>query len=403
MNLRENWAQPVLAMQIFFLLRFFWQSELQRVVEKSCGAAGRHDQEEKNPVRINLAHTTSFKTTQLLFATTTLASLLVWQFTPFVLTLQGAAVYFVYICRGISFETFAKLLNLYFLAYASAIVLFSGSELILSSLFLSQLLAFRVVVWVFRDDGSRSKNKANYYTTSTPPTAGEDRSSSTSCADYVTKFRFRFFQFFKEGLLAVFVFCVLRFFISKSFTGDAHILEIFCAKAEYEAWPCPATRTFNARLYLVMGVFHKVAQDVVDFFHTTYTVQLCLAGATLLLLQNLWHFFVDPVLRVLLFFKKNKSGTMWNHEEDTKFVASSSSSPAGGHGCTKTGGAEISSGSEYEEEEGWSNELQHLQTVDHTKYTALLQMSPSVKVLARNLRRDLFTTNAYGPGIHMRN
>eukprot|EP00392_Amoebophrya_sp_AT5.2_P006058 g6068.t1 len=421
-NLRENWAQPLLSFQVLFLLRFLWQRNCVEVCEArlrgghrggakparpSVGAKGAEGEsdanrnmlpppsddeesagramkddghlisaEEEHETRITFstATTTSMGATRCFFAAFTAVFLVSWQFAPFLLTLQGAAVFLVYLCRGMSKDTFADLVKLYFVGFCAAFLLLGFNELMASSLFLSQLTAFQAVltlsgqpssqpwrkndagcgtsvakgitgargkptviseeeasspsgseeVLVERADGkfgrlsksrSRTMNKAagcggldsdttqgagermqsrdqNVVSTTKPPAAPE----LLPRLHYSLPRRSLYHLFrhplssalpsFLEGVLAVLIFCLLRFLLSRLFDGDEHVLEIFCAKAEFSRYPCRKEQTFNARLYLVMGAFNKVDQDVLDYFEATYLIRFCWLGVALVAAMN---------------------------------------------------------------------------------------------------------------------
>ncbi|CAD7952917.1 unnamed protein product [Amoebophrya sp. A25] len=107
-----------------------------------------------------------------------------------------------------------------------------------------------------------------------------------------------------EGLASVVIFLFLRSLFPRS--GDAHVLEIFCAKLEENGdgagraasslralLPCPKERTFNARLYLIMGVFNQVSSDVLQFYSESGLTGFASIAAFCLLVANIWRMGLD--------------------------------------------------------------------------------------------------------------
>ena len=173
----------------------------------------------------------------------TFAFIVSWQFSPFLLLLQATALYFVNIVLGFDCirPVFVDILNAYILAMGLAVAVHFGSPYLLTSPFFFQLVALKTATSMFGCHG-RS------YTW-----------SSWIC---------RRAAHVMEGLVAVVVFLLVRKVLAPFATADTHVYEILCTKVAAindvlpTSWHLPASRlpscaepSFNANLYLIMGVF----------------------------------------------------------------------------------------------------------------------------------------------------
>ena len=173
----------------------------------------------------------------------TFAFIVSWQFSPFLLLLQATALYFVNIVLGFDSirPVFVDILNAYILAMGLAVAVHFGSPYLLTSPFFFQLVALKTATSMFGCHG-RS------YTW-----------SSWIC---------RRAAHVMEGLVAVVVFLLVRKVLAPFATADTHVYEILCTKVAAindvlpTSWHLPASRlpscaepSFNANLYLIMGVF----------------------------------------------------------------------------------------------------------------------------------------------------
>jgi len=245
MNLRENWSLPFLALQVWMLIRLMWQLPVYETMMK---------------VTITNQNT-ELKVSQFIFVISLFLTVLFWQFSPFILVLQGAALFLVYllsifsssISAAITRNTFARIIDLSIIGYGSALILLGGNELMLASPYSLFLVSVRCILYVGKFTRSKDRNKV-----------------------------VKSLILLLEGSASLMIFGFLKYLISlfTSDSADGHILEILCARVEPKATEtgvystiyrsfCPEERTFNARLYLVMGVFHAIDESTVNVFKAT--------------------------------------------------------------------------------------------------------------------------------------
>eukprot|EP00438_Fugacium_kawagutii_P027397 Skav208444 [mRNA] locus=scaffold1952:206563:244376:- [translate_table: standard] len=174
----------------------------------------------------------------------TFAFIVSWQFSPFLLLLQATALYFVNIVLGFDSvrEVFVDILNAYIIAMVLAVAVHFGSPYLLTSPFFFQLVALKTATSLFWCHRPRPHTWSSWICR---------RSAHVM-----------------EGLVAVLVFLLVRKLLAPFATADTHVYEILCTKvaAINDVLPAslhlPASKlpscaepSFNANLYLIMGVF----------------------------------------------------------------------------------------------------------------------------------------------------
>ena len=210
----------------------------------------------------------------------TFAFIVSWQFSPFLLLLQATALYFVCIVAG--FESirpaFVDILNIYSMSLALAVGVHFGSPYLLTSPFFFQLLALKAstcicccrariqngwLAWV----GRRLAHVA-------------------------------------EGLIAVIVFLLVRKALAPFATADTHVYEILCTKVSAindmlpqrlqlsaNQLPDCAEPSFNANLYLIMGVFKLLEWSSAEIYIKTTAAPAAAGGCMLIMIRCISHWF----------------------------------------------------------------------------------------------------------------
>lgn len=248
LNLREQYGVPLLWMQTLLL----WY--ILHGMEYSSGAAS------KLPVGSHRR-----RLLWLGFATCTFLFIIVWQFSPFLLLLQLTALYFVYlVCgyRGLR-PAMVGVLNTYLCCMAVAVVVHFGSPYLLTSPFLYQLIAIKVATCLC----------ARQCLSHLPP---------LQCCGTIGDWIRRRVVDVVEGLVSLGVFFVVMKAAAPFATADTHIYEILCTKSKdinnafperlqlrEERLPECADPSFNARLYLVMGVFKTIEEESLNTYKIT--------------------------------------------------------------------------------------------------------------------------------------
>lgn len=240
LNLREQYGIPLLWLQTLCLWHLLRGFDYAR-----SGGDGRR---------------------QLLWASfgiCTFLFLLVWQFSPFLLLLQLTALYFVYLVLG--YRALRPLLvgvvNTHLVCVGLAFLCFFCSPYLLTSPFLYQLVALKVALSVF------SRRCASH-----------GPASRRSCGG-PWLWLWRRLVDIAEGLVALVVFAAVMKALAPFATADTHVYEILCTKAKDvnellpsrlrlppERLPECAEPSFNARLYLIMGVFKTLEKDSLDTY-----------------------------------------------------------------------------------------------------------------------------------------
>merc|ERR1740117_2311207 len=187
------------------------------------------------------------------FTVSTFLFILSWQFSPFMLLLQAAALYFVYlVCgyRGIR-HVVVGIINVYIGCIAAAFVMHFGSPYLITSPFLYELAGLKLAsLLISRKCASVSSSGGGFF-------------------GGVAAWFWRRIIDVSEGLLALAVFAAVMKAMAPFATADTHVYEILCTKSkDVNSWlptklqlpnsrlPECAEPSFNARLYLIMGVFN---------------------------------------------------------------------------------------------------------------------------------------------------
>lgn len=237
-NLREMWALPILWIQILCLWRLLSPPSRRR------------------------------KMLWISFIASTFVFVVFWQFAPFLLLLQATALYFVYLVCG--YESLRPILNsvlnVYLSVLAAALFIHFGSRYLLTSPFVSQVLALKLALLC----------------------------PAPSSAKSVLGRTVRRLLYWREGVIAVLLFGLFQKLIAPIADADTHIFEILCTKVKVANDSMPAmlrlaehrlpsctTPSFNARLYLVMGVFNVLEADTVATYKLSTALYAC--GLTLVL------------------------------------------------------------------------------------------------------------------------
>ena len=201
----------------------------------------------------------------------TFAFIVSWQFSPFLLLLQATALYFVCIVGGYESirPTLVEILNIYSLSMALAVGVHFGSPYLLTSPFFFQLVALKV------------------------------STSICCCRSRVHRgwlaWMGRRLAHVAEGLIAIVVFLLVRKALAPFATADTHVYEILCTKVSAindmlpqrmqlsaSQLPACAEPSFNANLYLIMGVFKLLEWSSAEIYIKT-TAAPAAAGALLLI------------------------------------------------------------------------------------------------------------------------
>ena len=203
---------------------------------------------------------------------TTFAFIVSWQFSPFLLLLQATALYFV--CIVLGFEsvrpTLVEILNVYSLSLALAVCAHFGSPYLLTSPFFFQLVALKA------------------------------STSICCCRTHAHRgwlsWTARRLAHVVEGLIAVLVFLLVRKALAPFATADTHVYEILCTKVSTindmlpkrlqlsaSQLPACAEPSFNANLYLIMGVFKILEWSSAEVYIKT-TAAPAAAGAMVLII-----------------------------------------------------------------------------------------------------------------------
>ena len=230
-NLRELWGMPLLWMQTLCL---WWLLQ---------GGSGSR--------RLWAA-----------FGALTFVFIVVWQFSPFLLLLQATALYFVYLVCGYRHlrPVVVRVVDVYLAAMALAVLVHFGSPYLMTSPFLFQLLALRVALTAF--------------CWRAPPPADQ------GAARALTSWLMGRLLDVAEGLVAIAVFLAIRKAAEPFATADTHVYEILCTKVATfndmlptsvrlpeHRLPACAEPSFNARLYLIMGVFNIIERASLQIYY----------------------------------------------------------------------------------------------------------------------------------------
>ncbi len=135
-----------------------------------------------------------------------------------------------------------------------------------------------------RDEQTNTKNRKS------SPKPSQQPAPATRTTLVPAFHRRRIAYFFLEGCGAVALFVFFRVLCSFFFSADGHIVEILCAKLKWSQYPCPEQQSFNARLYLTMGVFGFISQDTLDFYWDTRATQFCVSAVLCCAFGNLAWF-----------------------------------------------------------------------------------------------------------------
>eukprot|EP00928_Gymnodinium_smaydae_P068245 TRINITY_DN5131_c0_g6_i1.p1 TRINITY_DN5131_c0_g6~~TRINITY_DN5131_c0_g6_i1.p1 ORF type:complete len:1044 (-),score=95.90 TRINITY_DN5131_c0_g6_i1:35-3166(-) len=252
-NLREVWGIPVLWMQTYCLLRILMRS----------GGRCRGD----CPILWSC------------FGCLTFVFIILWQFSPFLLLLQATALYFIYLVCGFSELRYvvSHAVNVYIVAMVLAIVVHFGSPYLATSPFLFQLAGLRVAISLrscfgVPFSGGRSSGRCAWL--------------SSRIADVC------------EGIVAVVVFLAVRKAAEPFATADTHVYEILCTKVAtvndmlplamrlpVKHLPTCTEPSFNARLYLIMGVFNVIESASLNLYRDSSASGAAILASVLVVLR----------------------------------------------------------------------------------------------------------------------
>ena len=249
-DLRELWGIPLLWLQSYLI----W-----RVLLASC----------KTRVHLGL---------RAALMLTTFAFIVSWQFSPFLLLLQATALYFVCIVAGFDSirPALVDILNTYGLSLALAVCVHFGSPYLLTSPFFFQLVALKL------------------------------STSICCCGARMQRGWFawmsRRLAHVAEGLIAVIVFVLVRKALAPFATADTHVYEILCTKVSAindmlprrmqlsaNQLPACAEPSFNANLYLIMGVFKLLEWSSAEIYIKTTAAPAAAGGCLLILVRCVSH------------------------------------------------------------------------------------------------------------------
>jgi len=248
LNLRESWAMPFLIMQTLCLFRL---------------------------LRVHSGSGEARKLLWFAFFTTTFLFLVLWQFSPFLLLLQSSSLYFVYLVCGYRSlrPTVVGVINVYLVATTCAIIVHFGSPYLLTSPFLAEIIGLKIATLLCSRECKSQQ----------PP-------SSSVLGTIFTWVKRRMIDV-GEGLLAVACFGLVMKAMAPFSTADTHIYEIFCTKIPHlnnmlpvsfrfpaSYLPECAEPSFNAQLYLIMGVFNFLDASSFEVYRKT-TASPCAAVA----------------------------------------------------------------------------------------------------------------------------
>jgi len=184
--------------------------------------------------------------------------LLMWQFGSYILILQASAIFLVYLMgyHAGGKDRFKKIIDYYIGGTLLTIAFLFGNWLLVTNIFLSMLISIRVIL--------------------TLPLGNRPAGQIWRCLI--------------QGGCSVVLFCIIRILIKPYANADTHIFEIICARVDFltqhTSW-CPKSASFNARLYLVMGVFNLIEPVTIRSFMETSVLYSCLGTLILICLSVL--------------------------------------------------------------------------------------------------------------------
>lgn len=212
------------------------------------------------------------------FGLLTFVFIVVWQFSPFLLLLQATAVYFVSLVCGYRAvrPVVTGIIDTYLVTTALAVAVHFGSPYLLTSPFLCQILALRIAMFVSASVCGPCR-----------------RGKGGVCAWLLERI-----CDVCEGLVAVAGFLLIRKAMEPFATADTHVYEILCTKVaavnellptslqlpEHRLPDC-AEPSFNARLYLIMGVFNLIEAQSLNTYRSTSAGQAALLACALVVLR----------------------------------------------------------------------------------------------------------------------
>jgi len=217
-----------------------------------------------------------------IFVFTTFLFIVLWQFSPFMLLLQATSVYFVYLVCGYRGrrDVVVGIIDTYLVTLFLAIVVQFGDPYLITSPFMCQALALKVSTSLCTRRCASDE----------PPVRGIGR----VC---LTWFRRRAVDV-GEGSIAVVAFLLLMKAVQPFATADDHVYEILCTKfSTMNDWLPGSIRlradrlpecvepSFNARLYLIMGVFNVIEATSLETYKETLAGPLALLSCALVLLR----------------------------------------------------------------------------------------------------------------------
>eukprot|EP00929_Paragymnodinium_shiwhaense_P082386 TRINITY_DN4339_c0_g2_i1.p1 TRINITY_DN4339_c0_g2~~TRINITY_DN4339_c0_g2_i1.p1 ORF type:complete len:909 (+),score=224.25 TRINITY_DN4339_c0_g2_i1:76-2802(+) len=237
LNLRENWALPVIWCQVLCLHRALTLHPALR--------SGSADSQAKTgrggwPY---LAWMWGYRLC-------TVICILLWQFSAFAFLLQVSAVFLCTLlaCSTSSRRAMEDVVTSQLMALVAAAAFLFGNELLVHHMLVTQCVAIWAVL--------RLRREAPRY----------------------------WLLFWLDGLLAVAFFGLLRLLQSRFATAEEHIGELFTAKVR-QLFPQLVGEekepSFNARLYLAVSVFDFIDRQTIDVFWTTAVYPLAIVGLAL--------------------------------------------------------------------------------------------------------------------------
>jgi len=186
------------------------------------------------------------------FIISTFMFVLLWQFGSYLMVLQASSIFIVYLLGYMPGEEngrlrFRKIIDYYIIATGLTILALFGNWLLVTNIFLSMLIGIRITVTIPRSILANEKYPM-------------------------------LLKAVLQGALAVIIFVAIRIALKPYANADSHIFEIICARVDWlqqNVKYCPPTKSFNARLYLVMGVFNLITEESIKQFRESTVFYSC--------------------------------------------------------------------------------------------------------------------------------
>lgn len=221
---------------------------------------------------------------QVLFAIVTFLFVVSWQFSPFLLLLQATALYFVCLVAGYRDIRPAVVgaIDAYLVAMGLAFLVHFGSPYLLTSPFLAQIVALKVATSLRALCAWTRRGSAE----------------PAGCCRMLACWVGRRGLDVLEGLVALAAFAAVLKAMAPFATADTHVYDLLCTKAAVvNKWlpasvQLPESRlpectepSFNARLYLIMGVFKEIEEASLNLYRLTTAGPAAAATCALVLVR----------------------------------------------------------------------------------------------------------------------